>query len=111
MGAVQQPIKNPDSMREIFKSNGPQLGSSHKSVRKDRSKSYGGGDNDYADRAAGLTNSETEKLRDMKHNLAAEYNRKQYVIENERGGIYDRQENSGVKNMFIPNFQNASEDM
>ena len=96
-------------MREIFKSSGPPIGSSHKSTRKDRSQSYGG-EHEYDDRAAGLTNIETEKLRDMKHNMAAEYNRKQYVIENERGGIYDRQENSGVKSMFIPSYQNGSED-
>ena len=53
-------------------------------------------------RAAGLTVDETERLRDIKHNFAADYHRKQHVIENERGGIFDRVENSGVKNFHIP---------
>ena len=35
-------------------------------------------------RAAGLTVEETEKLRDLKHNLAADYQRKQFIFENEK---------------------------
>ena len=53
-------------------------------------------------RAAGLTINETEKLRDMKYNLAADYRRQANVIENEKGGLYDRAENSGVKGIFVP---------
>jgi len=45
---------------------------------------------DILGRAAGLTVNETERLRDLKHNFAADYHRKQHVIENEKGGIFDR---------------------
>jgi hypothetical protein len=54
-------------------------------------------------RAAGLNGNEIERLRDIKHNFAAEYVRKQNGMENERGGIFERIENSGVRQMHIPN--------
>jgi hypothetical protein len=50
--------------------------------------------------------TETEKLRDINYNMLADYHRKKLIMENEKGGIFDRTENSGVKNMFIP----ASQD-
>jgi hypothetical protein len=53
--------------------------------------------------------NETERLRDLKHNFAADYHRKQHVIENERGGIFDRVENSGVKNIHVP--MNGSDEI
>jgi hypothetical protein len=48
-----------------------------------------------------------EKLRDLKHNFAVDYHnnkrRWQNTIENERGGLFDRAENQGVKRqIFIP---------
>lgn len=46
-----------------------------------------------------------EKLRDLSHNFAADHNsrrRWQQTIENERGGIFDRDENSNIKPIFIP---------
>lgn len=46
----------------------------------------------------------------MKHNFAADHLRKQHVIENERGGIFDRPENSGVKNLYIPVLSNNAND-
>ncbi|CDW79258.1 isoform a [Stylonychia lemnae] len=66
---------------------------------------------DLLGRAAGLTINETERLRDMKHNFAADHLRKQHVIENEKGGIFDRSENSGVKNMYIPASNNVNEEI
>ena len=62
-------------------------------------------------RGAGLTVFETEKLRDMKHNLAAEYHRKQNVMEIVRGGIYDRSENTGVKQFFIPTRRDITDEL
>ena len=66
---------------------------------------------DEAGRGAGLTTFETEKLRDQKYNFAAEFNRKDHAIENEKGGIFDRVENSGVRNVFIPKSNNLSEEL
>lgn len=38
----------------------------------------------------------------MKENFASDYTRKEHVLENEKGGLFDRVENSGVKNIYIP---------
>eukprot|EP00347_Sterkiella_histriomuscorum_P000884 403374154 len=62
-------------------------------------------------RAAGLTVNETERLRDAKHNFAADHLRKQHVIENERGGLFDRPENSGVKSLYIPASNNVNDEI
>lgn len=100
-------------MRDIMKSGTASSNTHRRGVGDSPSGSSVGGAREYLQsRAAGLTVVETEKLRDMKHNMAAEYNRKQRVIENERGGIYDRAEISGVKNMFIPtSHHNANDEM
>lgn len=47
----------------------------------------------------------------MKYNLAADYRRSFNPIENERGGLYDRSENSGVKGIFVPHSKDINEDM
>ena len=55
--------------------------------------------------------NETERLRDLKHNFAADYHRKQHVIENEKGGIFDRIENSGVTRIYMPPSNNINDEM
>lgn len=62
-------------------------------------------------KAAGLSKMEIEKLRDVKHNFAADYHRKQHPIQNEKGGIFDRVENSGVRNIFVPQSSLLNDDM
>lgn len=63
------------------------------------------------ERAAGLTVNEIEKLRDLKHNFASHNHRKIHIIENEKGGIFDRSEISGVKNMYFPISKDVNEEM
>jgi hypothetical protein len=49
-----------------------------------------------------------EKLRDLSHNFAVDnQNRRRWqpTIENERGGVFDRDENSNIKPIFIPQSQ------
>ena len=47
----------------------------------------------------------------MKHNFAAGFRRDEHKIENEKGGLYDRVENSGVKGMFIPKPPDIKQDL
>lgn len=56
------------------------------------------------DKPAGLSAQETEKLRDLQHNFAVDTNNRrrwQHTIENERGGVFEREEN-GAKRIFLP---------
>jgi hypothetical protein len=54
-----------------------------------------------AQHPAGLSAFEMEKLRDLSHNFVVDPHgqrrRWQNTIENERGGLFDRAENSGIK--------------